>query len=53
MGKRILSAVLVLCIACFGTAFAVSATEDIDSLESRLEELQQKDAEYQAVLDSS
>lgn len=53
MGKRILSAVLVLCIACFGTAFAVSATEDIDSLESRLEELQQKDAEYQAVLDST
>lgn len=53
MGKRILSAVLVLCIACFGAVFAVSATEDIDSLESRLQELQQQDAEYQAILDST
>lgn len=53
MGKKILSAVLVLCIICFGTIFAVSATEDIDSLESRLEELQKQDAEYQAILDST
>ncbi len=53
MGKKILLVVLVLCMACFSAAFAVGATEDIDSLEARLEELQQQDAEYQAVLDAT
>lgn len=52
MGKRILSAVLVLCILCFGAVFAVGA-EDIDSLESKLAELKKQEAEYQAVLDST
>lgn len=52
MTKKILAAVLTVCIISFGTVFGAFA-EDIDSLEERLAQLKEKDAEYQAILDNT
>ena len=51
--KRILCAVLSVCMLSMPVAFSVTATEDISSLEQQLQELEQKNSEYQAILDKT
>lgn len=51
--KRILCAVLSACILSMPLAFSVTATEDISSLEQQLQELEEKNSEYQAILDQT
>lgn len=53
MAKKIIAAVLFVCIISFGTIFGVFAADDINSLESQLERLKEQDAEYQAILNKT
>ncbi len=52
MLKKILAGTLTACILCFGAVTAAGA-EDIESLQSRLDALEQEDAKYQSILDST
>lgn len=53
MAKKIIAAVLFVCIICFGTILGTFAADDIDSLEEQLARLEEQDAEYQNILNNT
>ena len=53
MTKKICDAFLSVCIIIFGSVFCAFAADDIDSLEKKLQELKEKDAEYQTILNDT
>ena len=53
MTKKICAAFLSVCIIIFGSVFCAFAADDIDSLEKKLQELKEKDAEYQTILNDT